>query len=65
MAENDIGEWFRGIPIVTRWWFALSIAFPLLGRIGLLNIYYMVLTFEHVFYKFQVCITLINLLLID
>ena len=56
MAENDIGDWFRNIPIVSRWWFVLSIVFPLLGRIGLLHPYYMVLSFDLVFYKFQVFI---------
>lgn len=54
MAENDIGDWFRGIPIVSRWWFVLSIIFPLLGRIGLLHPFYMILDFEFVAYKFQV-----------
>jgi len=54
MAENDIGDWFRGIPIVTRWWFVLSIVFPLLGRIGLLHPYYMLLDFDLVVYKFQI-----------
>merc|ERR1712142_641309 len=54
MAENDIGDWFRGIPIVTRWWFSLSIIFPLLGRIGLFHPYYMILDFELVAYKFQI-----------
>jgi len=54
MAENDIGDWFRNIPIVSRWWFVLSIVFPLLGRIGLLHPYYMVLSFDFVFYKFQI-----------
>jgi len=54
MPENDIGDWFRGIPIVTRWWFSLSIIFPLLGRIGLFPPYYMILDFELVAYKFQV-----------
>jgi len=54
MAENDIGDWFRGIPIVSRWWFVLSIVFPLLGRIGLLHPFYMVLDFGMVAYKFQI-----------
>lgn len=53
MPDNDIGEWFRGIPIVTRWWFILSIVFPLLGRVGLFHPYYMILDFELVAYKFQ------------
>ena len=54
MPDNDIGDWFRSIPIISRWWFTLSIAFPLLGRIGLLHVYYMILNFQLVVYKFQV-----------
>lgn len=54
MPDSDIGDWFRSIPIITRWWFGLSIVFPLLGRIGLLNPYYMILDFSLVVYKFQV-----------
>ncbi|XP_065676587.1 derlin-1-like [Hydra vulgaris] len=54
MAENDIGDWFRSIPIVTRWWFSSSIAFPLLGRFGILKLYYMILDFHLVVYKFQI-----------
>jgi len=54
MAENDIGEWFRSITIVSICWFALSIVFPLLGRIGILKSYYMILNFELVVYKFQI-----------
>lgn len=54
MAENDVGDWFRGIPIITRWWFVLSIIFPLLGKIGLLHPLYMVLDFNLVAYKFQI-----------
>jgi len=54
MAENDIGDWFRGIPIITRWWFVSSIIFPLLGKIGLLHPFYMILDFDMVVYKFQI-----------
>ncbi|XP_057291299.1 derlin-1-like [Hydractinia symbiolongicarpus] len=54
MPDSDIGDWFRSIPIITRWWFGLSIVFPLLGRIGLLNPYYMILDFSLVAYKFQI-----------
>lgn len=53
-AENDLGDWFRSIPIVTRWWFSLSIIFTLLGRIGVLNLVYMFLSFDLVAYKFQI-----------
>ncbi|XP_032219163.2 derlin-1-like [Nematostella vectensis] len=54
MAENEIGEWFRGIPLITRYWFLLSVVFPLLGRIGILHPLYMILNFDLVFYRFQI-----------
>ena len=28
----DIQEWFRSLPIFTRYWFALTVAFTLAGR---------------------------------
>ena len=58
-AENELGDWFRSIPVVTRWWFSLSIVFTLLGRFGLLNIMYMFLSFDLVAYKFQVNLCLV------
>jgi len=54
MAENDIGDWFRSIPIISRWWFSLTVIFPLAGRIGLLNPFYMILNFDLVFKHFQI-----------
>lgn len=54
MPDNDIGDWFRSIPIISRWWFVLSIAFPLAGRIGLLHPMYMFLSWELVAYRFQI-----------
>ena len=54
MAENDLGIWFRSIPIVTRWWFSLSIVFPLLGKLGLINGYYMILDYHSIVSRFQV-----------
>jgi len=53
MPDNDIGDWFRSIPIISRWWFVLSIAFPLAGRIGLLHPMYMFLSWELFEYSFQ------------
>src|SRR2546426_219239 len=51
---SDIGDWFRSLPIFTRYWFALSIVFPLLGRMGLVSPYYLILN-EFFIKKFQVC----------
>lgn len=41
---SEIRDWFMTVPPITRAWFGLSVALPLLGRIGLLNPYYMILT---------------------
>lgn len=43
---SDLGEWFRSIPQFTRYWFAGSIIFPLLGRFGILNPYSLILLYE-------------------
>lgn len=54
MAESDIADWFRSIPIVTRWWFSLSIIFPLAGRLGLVNPMLLLLDYETVVHGFQI-----------
>lgn len=52
MAE--IKQWFMSIPIITRYWFGLSIAMPVLGRIGLLNPYHMFMT-KDALWRLEVC----------
>ena len=55
MAEgNDFSAWYRSIPRVTRWWFTLCIAVPVLSRFGLLPGDYLILLFDEIFYRFQV-----------
>lgn len=54
MAENELGVWFRSIPIITKWWFSLSIIFPLLGRLGLINGIYLILDYYSIIHRFQV-----------
>ncbi|KAF7488698.1 Derlin-1 [Sarcoptes scabiei] len=49
----DIKEWFLQIPIITRAWFGLSIALPILGRIGLLNPYHLFMT-KDFFYRLEI-----------
>ncbi|XP_077384241.1 derlin-1 [Festucalex cinctus] len=34
---SDIGDWFKSIPLITRGWFAASIAVPLIGKLGLVD----------------------------
>lgn len=46
MAE--IKEWFMSMPPITRGWFGLSVAFPLIGRLGILNAYHLILTTDFI-----------------
>ncbi|KAK7114158.1 derlin-1-like [Littorina saxatilis] len=54
MASNDIGDWYRGIPQITRYWFTGSVVVPIVARVGLLNPMWLILTFQHFIYKFQI-----------
>ena len=54
MASNDIGEWYRNIPQMSRYWFTASVVFPLLGKLGIVSAVYMILHFEMTVYHFQV-----------
>lgn len=54
MASNDIGDWYRNIPQITKYWFTGSIVVPLIGRLGLLNPAYFILDFRSIFYRFQI-----------
>ena len=54
MASNDIGDWYRGIPQITKYWFTGSVIVPLIGRIGILAPQFFMLDFASIFYRFQV-----------
>ncbi|GFO43476.1 derlin [Plakobranchus ocellatus] len=54
MASNDIGDWYRGIPQITKYWFTGSIIVPLIGRIGILPPQFFILDFASVFYHFNI-----------
>ncbi|KHJ97783.1 hypothetical protein OESDEN_02228 [Oesophagostomum dentatum] len=56
---SDLGTWFRTVPIVTRYWFALSVIIPLLGRFGLINPLWMYLDWDLFVYRFHVSILLL------
>uniref|UniRef100_A0A8I3WDC2 Derlin n=1 Tax=Callithrix jacchus TaxID=9483 RepID=A0A8I3WDC2_CALJA len=52
---SDIGDWFRSIPAITRYWFAASVAVPLVSKLGLISPAYLVLWPEAFLYRFQAC----------
>ncbi|KAF6099095.1 derlin 1 [Phyllostomus discolor] len=51
---SDIGDWFRSIPAITRYWFAATVAVPLVGKLGLISPAYFVLWPEAFLYRFQI-----------
>ncbi|XP_026863014.2 derlin-1 [Electrophorus electricus] len=51
---SDIGDWFKSIPFITRYWFTGSIVVPLIGKLGLISPVYLVLWPEAFFHKFQI-----------
>lgn len=51
---TDIKEWFKSLPLFTRYWLGLTAVFSLLGRFGIIHPSYLILTYESVFHKFQV-----------
>ncbi|KAM5281238.1 derlin-1 isoform 2-T2 [Ctenodactylus gundi] len=51
---SDIGDWFRSIPAITRYWFAATVAVPLIGKLGLISPAYFFLWPEAFLYRFQI-----------
>jgi derlin-1 len=54
MSSNEFRDWYQSIPKITRGWFTASIALPLIGRLGLLNPYTLILLFEPFVKNFHV-----------
>ncbi len=54
MASNDLGDWYRSIPQISRYWFTGAVALPLAGKLGLFNPMTMILHYEMVVHHFQV-----------
>jgi hypothetical protein len=51
---SDIADWFKRLPLFTRWWLALTAGFSLLGRFGIFKPYQLVLLYEPFIKQFQV-----------
>ncbi|CAG2121510.1 unnamed protein product, partial [Medioppia subpectinata] len=49
---SEVRDWFNRLPQFTRYWFGLSVALPIAGRIGLVSPYQMILTTDFI-YKFH------------
>lgn len=52
--SNDIGDWYRGIPQFTRYWFTGVVGLSLLGRFGIFSPMTLILEYYAVVYHFQI-----------
>ncbi|XP_074645249.1 derlin-1-like [Tubulanus polymorphus] len=51
--SNDIGDWYRSIPQISKYWFTASIVLPLIGKLGLLSPIHMILHYDWFIHHFQ------------
>lgn len=51
---SDIADWFKSLPIFTRWWLALTALFSLSGRFGLMKAHNLILLYQPFIHRFQI-----------
>ncbi|XP_054715662.1 derlin-1-like [Uloborus diversus] len=51
---SEVGNFFQSMPLFTRYWFSLSLFFPLLGRFGLIHPAYLILDYRAFIHQFQI-----------
>ncbi|XP_067005994.2 derlin-1 [Anabrus simplex] len=51
---SDISDWFNRLPFFTRWWLSLTVGLSLIGKIGLINPYRLMLFYEPFIKQFQI-----------
>lgn len=54
MSSNDIGEWYKGIPQLTRYWFTAGVIVPLSARFGIVGVFNLLLDWDSLFYNFHI-----------
>ncbi|CAK8682423.1 unnamed protein product [Clavelina lepadiformis] len=54
MSESDIGDWYRSIPQISKYWFTASVVVPLAARFGVFSGWWLILDFYQFINKFQI-----------
>ncbi|XP_078482218.1 derlin-1-like [Ciona intestinalis] len=54
MSQNDLGDWYRGIPKITRYWFTAAVVVPLAAKFGVVSGGWLVLDYFQFFHNFQI-----------
>jgi derlin-1 len=60
-VTNDLGQWYKSIPPITRVWFTGSIMVPVAARLGLVRPQNLVLFVKPIFKNLQVYSLILNL----
>ncbi|CAF0821509.1 unnamed protein product [Adineta steineri] len=53
-ATNDLGQWYKSIPKITRVWFTATVVVSIAARIGLVRPYNLILLFTPIVKQFQI-----------
>lgn len=53
-TSNDLGQWYKSIPPITRVWFTASIIVPFAARLGIVKPQHLVLFVQPIIKNFQV-----------
>ncbi|OXU24041.1 hypothetical protein TSAR_009009 [Trichomalopsis sarcophagae] len=51
---SDVGDWFKSLPIFTRYWLALTIIFSLIGRFRIIDVINLVLLYDPFIHNFEI-----------
>ncbi|CAF0842386.1 unnamed protein product [Rotaria sordida] len=52
-ASNDLGQWYKSIPSITRAWFTGSIIVPVAARLSVVNPFYLGLIVNRIIKHFE------------
>ena len=58
-VSNDLGQWYKSVPKITRAWFTSSIVVSLAARLGIVKPHNLVLFITPVIKQFQVCLVFV------
>ncbi|CAF1203416.1 unnamed protein product [Rotaria sp. Silwood1] len=53
-TSNDLGQWYKSIPSITRAWFTGSIIVPVAARLRVVNPFYLVLAVNRIIKHFEI-----------
>jgi len=64
-GSNDLGQWYKSIPKITRVWFTSAIVVSAAARLGLVRPNNLVLLVNPIIKHYQVCFIFLSLVSID